>query len=106
MQMNEQYTQPIAPEAFAKVRGDWDAFNALHTEVVNAWNKIPKTEYNHPEVQAIRKPLSERIAFFQKWTTQLKATQKMINDNPAAYAAPTPVLSETGRKNWLRLHRC
>ena len=36
MQMNEQYTQPIAPEAFAKVRGDWDAFNALHTEVVNA----------------------------------------------------------------------
>lgn len=98
MQMNEQYTQPIAPEAFAKVRGDWDAFNALHTEVVNAWNKIPKAEYNHPEVQAIRKPLSERIAFFQKWTTQLKATQKMINDNPAAYAAPTPVLSETGRK--------
>jgi hypothetical protein len=83
-----------------------DAFNALHTEVVNAWNKIPKRIRNcHPEVQAIRKPLSERIAFFQKWTTQLKATQKMINDNPA-YAAPTPVLSETGEKKLAEAHRC
>ncbi|MFZ1259853.1 MAG: hypothetical protein WAQ93_05205, partial [Chitinophagaceae bacterium] len=98
MKVNEQYTQPIAPESFVKVRGEWEAFNNLHTEAVNAWNKIPKSEYNQPEVLAIRKPLSERITFFQQWTTQLKATQKMINDNPAAYAAPAPVLSESGKQ--------
>lgn len=98
MQVNEQYTQPVAPAAFAKVRDDWEAFNQLHSEAVTAWNKIPKTEYNQPEVLAIRKPLAEKIAFFQKWTTQLKATQKMINDNPAAYAAPAPVLSETAKQ--------
>ena len=98
MKVVEQYTMPIPAESFAKVREEWDAFNALHTEAVNAWNKIPKSEYQQPEVQAIRKPLAEKIAYFQKWTTQLKATQKMINDNPAAYTVPDAVLSETGRQ--------
>ncbi len=97
MKVNENYTKPIAAEDFARVRQEWDAFNALHTEAVNAWNKIPKTAYQQPEVMAIRKPLSEKITYFQQWTTQLQATQKMINENPAAYAAPAPVLSETSR---------
>ncbi|MFZ1305106.1 MAG: hypothetical protein WAT20_07485 [Ferruginibacter sp.] len=100
MTINEQYTMPIGVEEFAKVRQDWDAFNENHTAVVNAWNKIPKAEQQHPDVQAIRKPLADRINYFQKWTTQLKATQKIINDNPQAFTntnsnAP---LSETSRQ--------
>ncbi|MBK8611408.1 MAG: hypothetical protein IPL84_16085 [Chitinophagaceae bacterium] len=100
MATNEQYTQPIGIEEFAKVRKEWDAYNENHTAVVNAWNKIPKAEQQHPDVQAIRKPLADRIAFFQKWTIQLKATQKIINDNPQVFANSnnSAPLSETGRQ--------
>ncbi len=96
MHMNEQYTQPIAIDDFAKNRKEWEAYNETHSAAIAEWNKIPKTEYQLPEVQAIRKPLAERIAFFQKWTAQLKATQKIINDNPPPVT--NAVLSETSKK--------
>jgi len=100
MNMNEQYTQPIGIEEVSKVRQDWDAFLENHNAAVAAWNKIPQTEYQHPDVQAIRKPLAERIAYFQKWTVQLKATMKIINDNPQAStnANSNAPLSETSRQ--------
>lgn len=96
--INEKYTQPIGIEEFAEVRKAWDAYVVDHNAAVEAWNKIPSIEQRHPDVQAIRKPLSERMAFFQKWTAQLKATQKIINDNPSAVSQPTAVLSETSRQ--------
>lgn len=97
--INEKYTQPIGIEEFAEVRKAWDAYLIDHNAAVEAWNKIPGLEQRHPDVVAIRKPLADRMAFFQKWTAQLKATQKIINDNPAAVSAPNAVLSETSRQN-------
>lgn len=97
--INEKYTQPIGIEEFAEVRKAWDAYLIDHNAAVEAWNKIPSLEQRHPDVAAIRKPLADRMAFFQKWTAQLKATQKIINDNPAAVITPNAVLSETSRQN-------
>lgn len=97
--INEKYTQPIGIEEFSQVRTAWEAYLVDHNKAVGEWNKIPTSEQRHPDVLAVRKPLAERIAFFQKWTTQLKATQKIINDNPPAPTASTSVLSETSRRN-------
>ncbi|MCX6317090.1 MAG: hypothetical protein NTW29_07355 [Bacteroidetes bacterium] len=96
--INEQYTRPIGIEEFARVRQDWDIYMENHNAAVAAWNKIARHELQHPEVIAIRKPLADRITFFQQWTAQLKATQKIINDNPAAFSTPEAVLSETSRE--------
>ena len=98
MVINEQYTQPIGIEEVSKVRQDWDAFLENHNAAVAAWNKIPEREYQHPDVQAIRKPLAERIAYFQKWTVQLKATLKIINDNPQTFTNTNAPLSETSKQ--------
>ena len=64
--INEKYTQPIGIEEFAEVRKAWDAYLVDHNAAVEAWNKIPSSEHRNPEVAAIRKPLSDRMAFFQK----------------------------------------
>lgn len=95
--INEKYTQPIGIEEFADVRKAWEAYLIDHNAAVEAWNKIPSSEHRNPEVAAIRKPLSERIAFFQKWTAQIKATQQIINSSPPPVAG-NAVLSETSRK--------
>lgn len=98
MYINEQYTQPIGIEDFSKVRQAWDAYVEDYNAAVGAWNKIPKSEYSHPDVQAVRKSLADRIAFFQKWTAQVKATLKIINDNPSVAMNTNTVLSETSRE--------
>lgn len=95
--INEKYTQPIGIEEFAEVRKAWDAYLVDHNAAVEAWNKIPSSEHRNPEVAAIRKLLSDRMAFYQKWTAQLKATQQIINSSPPP-ATTNAVLSETSRK--------
>lgn len=94
--INEKYTQPIGIEEFATIRKAWDAYLLDHNAAVEAWNKIPRSEWQHRDVAAIRQPLADRMAFFQKWTAQLKATQQIIQSSPPP--ATTGVLSETGRQ--------
>lgn len=103
MYINEQYTQPIGIEEFAKVREARDAYVEDHNAAVAAWNKIPKSEYSHPDVQAVRKPLADRIAFLQKWTDQLKATQKIIIENPVPVSNSNAILSETSKQKLAKI---
>jgi len=97
--VKSQYTQPIGIEEFAKVRQEWEAYLVDYNAAVGAWNKIPTAEQKHPDVLPVRKQLAERITFFQQWTAQVKATQKMIADDPSIVSnTANAVISETGKQ--------
>lgn len=94
--INEKYTQPIGIEEFPAIRKAWETYLIDHNAAVEAWNKIPRSEWQNREVAAIRKLLADRLSFFQKWTAQLKATQQIIQNSPPPVT--NAVLSETGKQ--------
>lgn len=97
--INAQYTQPISIEKFAEVRTEWDAYVVNYNAAIGAWNKIPASEQTHRDVLPVRKQLADRIAFFNQWTAQIKATQKKIADDPSILKNPADaVISETGKQ--------
>lgn len=87
LHMNPQYTQPIGVDKYAQVRQDWDVYLQRHNRAIAAWNTIPQSEYRNAEVNAVRKPLADRIAYFKKWTEQMQLAQAAINSSPIAAAA-------------------
>lgn len=99
MFIKPEYTQTIPIGQYNQVKIEWDAYMVDHNDAVGAWNKIPKSDQSHKDVQAIRNPLSERITFFQQWSTQMKATEKLMGANrPVSNNAGTPVTEKTQEK--------